>query len=275
MMRSVYAFLIVLAGLVLPLSATGQSPDKETLADIRQQLEVLYVNIQNLKRELSTTGSPSVNVEGNTSQERLDSIERALQRLTARTEELENRIERVVADGTFRISDLEWRLVELEGGDPATLDQGTTLGGETTVAPIDDPVRPANGPELAIGEQDDFEIALQSYEEGDYRSAVLRFEAFTQTYPDGPLSAAAHLYRGLALDGIDDTGQAARAYLQAFSANPNGDEAPAALFQLGLSLHALNQTSQACVTLSEVGIRFPGSAMVEKAQTARERIACP
>lgn len=275
MMRSVYAFLIVLAGLVLPLSATGQSPDKETLADIRQQLEVLYVNIQNLKRELSTTGSPSVNVEGNTSQERLDSIERALQRLTARTEELENRIERVVADGTFRISDLEWRLVELEGGDPATLDQGTTLGGETTVAPIDDPVQPANGPELAIGEQDDFEIALQSYEEGDYRSAVLRFEAFTQTYPDGPLSAAAHLYRGLALDGIDDTGQAARAYLQAFSANPNGDEAPAALFQLGLSLHALNQTSQACVTLSEVGIRFPGSAMVEKAQTARERIACP
>ena len=102
----------------------------------------------------------------------------------------------------------------------------------------------------------------------------MRFEAFTQTYPEGPLSAAAHLYRGLSLDGIGDTGQAARAYLTAFSANPDGAEAPAALFQLGLSLNALGQKSQACVTLSEVGVRFPGDVMAERADTARARIGC-
>ena len=40
-----------------------------------------------------------------------------MQRLTSKSEELENRINRIVSDGTTRIGDLEFRLVELEGGD--------------------------------------------------------------------------------------------------------------------------------------------------------------
>ena len=235
-MMKVRAFLIVV--LCWPGFSFAQA-DKETLADIRQQLEVLYVNIQTLKRELSTTGSPDVSLQGGGTQQRIDSIERALQRLTARTEELGNRIERVVADGTMRIGDLEWRLVELEGGDPSTLEESTTLGGDVSGVIAEESADPGHSPELAIGERDDFELALQAYEEKNFDAAVLRFEAFTQTYPEGPLSAAAHLYRGLSLDGIGDTGQAARAYLSAFSSNPDGAEAPAALFQLGLSLNAL------------------------------------
>ncbi len=232
------------------------------------------MNIQNLKRELSTTGAPSTGQQGGGMQERVDAIERSLQQLTARTEQLENRIDSVVADGTMRIGDLEWRLVELEGGDLAALEETTTLGGDPVVAvdpAVDDP---GHDPQLAIGETDDFELALQAYEEGDYQSAVVRFEAFNQTYPSGPLLAAAHLYRGLALDGLGDTGQAARAYLNAYTASPDGAEAPAALFQLGLSLNALGQRSQACVTLAEVGVRFPGDVMVEKAETARDRLGC-
>ena len=207
-------------------------------------------------------------------QERVDAIEASLRGLTARTERLENRIDRIVADGTMRIEDLEWRLVELEGGDLDALAETTTLGGETAVVAPEDTSDPGHGPELAIGEKDDFELALQAYEGGDYQTAVDLFVRFGQTYPEGPLSAAAHLYRGLALDGLGETGQAARAYLTAFSANPDGAEAPAALFQLGLSLNALGQRQQACVTLSEVGTRYPGDVMVERAETARARIGC-
>lgn len=264
--------LALTAFVLLPGAVWAQDPDPETLADIRQQLEVLYVSIQSLKRELSTTGAPSTNGQSGGMQERVDSIERSLQRLTARTEELENRIERIVADGSLRINDLEWRLVELEGGDLSALEEGTTLGGDPNIVVEDSD--PGHGPELAVGEQDDFELALQAYEEGNYESAIVRFEAFNETYPSGPLSAAAHLYRGLSLDGLGDTGQAARAYLTAFSANPDGAEAPAALFQLGLSLNALGQRSQACVTLSEVSVRYPGDPFVEKAEVARERIGC-
>ena len=126
-------------------------------------------------------------------------IEAEIQRLTAHTEELENRIELVVADGTMRIGDLEFRLVELEGGDLAALEHQTTLGGDPSVedAVVDGPTPAADGPELALGEKEDFDRALEAYEAEDYAQAVSLFEAFNTNYPSGPLSGAAHLYRGL------------------------------------------------------------------------------
>ena len=88
----------------------------QTLADIRQDLNILYVEVQRLKGELSTTQGPSVSVAAGSVLERVQSIETELQRLTALSEELQFRVERVVQDGTNRVGDLEFRLVELEGG---------------------------------------------------------------------------------------------------------------------------------------------------------------
>jgi hypothetical protein len=62
----------------------------------------------------------------------MDTIEATLARLTARTEEVELRLNRVVSDGTNRIGDIEYRVCELtEGCDPATLAATPTLGGDT------------------------------------------------------------------------------------------------------------------------------------------------
>lgn len=264
----------IVVAILLPGIAVAQA-DKQSLADVRQELEVVYVMIQGLKKELSTTRSPGMMNAGGSFQERIDAIESALSRLTERTEELENRIEKIVADGTMRIGDLEFRLVELEGGDVSKLGKTTTLGGAAAVkAPAVVSDDPGDGPALAVGEQDDFDRALQAYEQGDYKAAVQSFQTFNESYPSSPLSAAAHLYRGLSLEGLGQTADAARAYLNAFSVDPNGAEAPAALLQLGLSLSALGQTSQACVTLAEVGVRFPDDVMVAKANTARNRIGC-
>ncbi len=263
----------------LPFMAVGQETlgegDRRTLADIRQELSVVYVMVQRLKRELATTTSPGIANAGGSFQERIDAIEFALQRLTARTEKLENRVELIVADGTMRIGDLEFRLVELEGGDLSVLGETTTLGGDPDLAGQgEDNGDTGHGDELAVGEQDDFDRALLAYEESDYVMAIALFEAFNATYPAGPLSAAAHLYRGLSLERLDENAEAARAYLDAFSVSPDGPEAPAALLQLGLSLHALGQDEQACVTLAEVAFRFPGDAMIDRAEIARSRIGC-
>lgn len=269
--------LIFLA--LLPIAAVAQEKlsdgDRSTLADIRQELSVVYVMVQQLRRELATTTSPNIQNAGGSFQERIDAIEFALQRLTARTEELENRVELIVADGTMRIGDLEFRLVELEGGDLGALAETTTLGGDPDMARQgEDNGDPGHGDELAVGEQDDFDRALLAYEESDYLMAIGLFEAFNQTYPAGPLSAAVHLYRGLSLERLDENAAAARAYLDAFSVSPDGPEAPAALLQLGLSLHALGQVEQACVILAEVAFRFPGDAMIDRAEIARSRIGC-
>lgn len=255
-------------------TTTVFAQNAETLADIRQQLTVLNVEMKKLKRELSTTGGVSVNVAGTTVLERVNAMESELQRMTSKTEELEFRINQIVDDGTRRIGDLEFRLVELEGGDVSTLGQTSTLGGESqiTAPPVAQPT--GNGVQLAVGEKADFERAKTALSQGNYRAAADQFAAFNSAYPGGPLAAEADLRRGEALAGLGDIREAARAYLASFGAAPTGPLAPEALFHLGRSLGQLGQINEACVTLGEVGVRFPQSPMVSRAAQERQRMGC-
>lgn len=268
-------FASVMLLLPLPLAAQNQ----QTLADIRQELTVLHVEIQRLKRELSTTGAPSADLSGNTVLDRVGAIESELQQLTLQTEQMSHRIDRIVADGTNRIGDLEFRLVELEGGDIGALGETTTLGGGelpeavSVAVPADGAAGTAGG-ELAVGEQADFDAAGKLLAEGLYQDAAEKFTAFNQAYPGSPLAAAAEFSRGKALDGLGDTREAARAYLAAFSGNSSGPVAPKALFELGAALGRLGQTDQACVTLSEVSVRFPGAGPEAEARAEMAKLGC-
>ena len=105
-MFRVFAFVAIC---LFPMSGIAQER-VQTLADIRQDLNILYVEIQRLKGELSTTQGPSVSVATGSVLERVQNIETELQRLTALSEELQFRVERVVQDGTNRVGDLEFRL---------------------------------------------------------------------------------------------------------------------------------------------------------------------
>ena len=290
-----YIFVAVMGLMTAPAALMAQDND-QTLADIRQQLTVLSVEVQKLRRELSTTGAGSVETGGNSLLERVGTMESELQRLTSKTEEMENRINRVVSDGTNRIGDLEYRLVELEGGDLGALGETSTLGGgekPAVVAPAPDAGRavteitpgdgastsgsiitPINEAELAVSEKTDFERAQGALASGDFRSAADLFATFSQTYPGGPLAAEAELRRGEALTGLGDNREAARAFLAAFSADPEGPVAPQSLFELGRSLGTLEQTQEACVTLSEVAVRFPGAPQVSQAEAQRQTLGC-
>ena len=84
----------------------------------------------------------------------------------------------------------------------------------------------------------------------------------------------ADLLRGDALEGLGDTRSAARAYLEAFSADQRGTNAPSALFKLGSALGRLGQTNEACVTLGEVSARFPNSDAALEANSQMRNIGC-
>jgi len=273
------ALTVMVGGHALPVRAAGD----ETLADIRQELNILYVEVQRLKRELSTTGAPKVGVSGNTVLERVADMETELQRLTAKTEQLDHRINEVVKDGTNRIGDLEFRLVELEGGDVSKLKEATTLGGDVPAAAAPAAPVAATKPaqsaevdtsELAVGEKADFEAATTAYDNKEYARAAELYAGFNQTYPGSPLGPRASLNRGHALDAVGDTREAARAYLAAFTAEDTGPAAPEALYELGAALGRLGQGSQACVTLGQVGARFPGSNFVASAKTEMAKLNC-
>ncbi|KKL68288.1 hypothetical protein LCGC14_2126500 [marine sediment metagenome] len=126
---------------------------------------------------------------------------------------------------------------------------------------------PAAGPtcralrhaQLAVGEQADFDRAKEALDSGSFRTAADLFATFAQTYTGGPLTGEAHYWRGRALSELGEPSEAARAYLESFSGSPEGTRAPDALLQLALKLAELDQPVDACATMGEVPMRFPGT----------------
>jgi tol-pal system protein YbgF len=266
-----FAIAAVVLALAGPRVALAQD---QTLADIRQELTVLSVEVRKLRREMSTTGGVTPLAVDGSLLDRLNAIESALQRLTGNAEELQFRIERIVADGTNRIGDLEFRLVELEGGDVTRLGETSTLGGGDL--PATPSVAPVTQPQTQLAEQEsaDFERAQAALASGDFRAAADQFAAFDETYPGGPLEVEVALRRGQALEGLGDVREGARAYLAAFTLGQQSPQAPEALFRLGAALGRLGQSQEACLTLAEVAVRFPSSPFVADAQAARQNIGC-
>jgi tol-pal system protein YbgF len=261
--------------------------NSQTLADIRQELSVLFVEIQRLRGELNTTGGASGSGASGTLLDRVATIEAEVTRLTSLTERLQIDVDSVVRDGTNRIGDLEFRLCELEAAcDISSLGETPSLGGVTPTtgggAPAPAPVTSTALPEtgntgglnLAVAEQADYDRARASFEAGTFADAAVLLQSFTDTYPGSPLSADAHYLRGQAEANQSRWSPAARAYLAAFTAAPDGTRAPAALTALGGALGQLGQTADACVTLGEVAVRYPGSAAVADAQAEMSRLSC-
>lgn len=250
----------------------------QSLADIRQELTVLHVEMQHLRRELSTTSGPTFSRPPEALLDRLDALESELRALTARTEELEGRVRRIVADGTRRVGDLEFRLVELEGGDVSRLGETTTLGGADAGGGLPPAVAPlpgtAPGGEMALGEEAAFETALAAQQAGDHAAAAEGFARFLETYPGGALSAEAHYWRGEALAAQGDWRAAARAFLDAYSGDPQGPRAAEALWKLGVGLDRVGQRDDACLTLAEVAPRFPGTPAAAGAEAEMQSLGC-
>ena len=212
----------IVAALFCAVLASPVHAQDQTLADIRQELTVLFVELQGLKRELSTTGGAQPSLAGDTLQ-RVDQIERALQQLTAQTENLEFRIDRVVSDGTNRIGDLEFRLCELEAGcDIGALGNTPMLGGEapakaTVASVVAAPVTPTDTAELAVGERADFEAALARLQAGDGVAAAEAFSRFVEAYPGSPLTPEAHFHKAEAFAVLNRHRDAGLAFLDTIS----------------------------------------------------------
>lgn len=265
---------------LLPVYAAAQSsPDPETLSDIRTELTQLYAEIEALKAEMaSDQGGQATAQLGGPAVLRLDTIEQQLRQVTGQVEQIRFRMDQIVADGTRRIGDLEFRLVELEGGDLSALGETPTLGGNTTqmasVVPVQPDDNAEDGVELAVAEESDFDAATQSLGDGEFANAVLQFGQFLSNYPGGPLSARALFHMGEAQEGLGQHKEAARAYLDSFTAQPNGNYAPQALMRVALSLNELGKIDNACQTLNEVLARYPNSAVIEQTRSSQQSLGC-
>lgn len=269
------AFLILVAG----------AARAENVADVQAELSKLNSQIGQLREELVKTGPvQGLPVAPATALTRLDQLEAELRRLTNRYDILANDIRRIVEDASNRVGDIEFRLTEIEGGDTAMLGQPAPLGGGLTDSRPPLPrgatatgteAAGAATPQLAMTEKGDFDAAVAAQEGGDNARAAALFETFLATYPGGPLSSEAQFRRGEALSAGSDWRGAARSYLDAFSGAPEGPLAAKSLYRLGVSLGRLGQTEEACLTLAEVGSRYPGSEVTSDVATEQRALSCP
>lgn len=281
-----FARVLTLAAALCAASGALAQDKAETLAQMRTELQALAGQLQALKAELVSGGQAAIQAAGGTSAlDRMNAMEAELSRLTAATEQVQIRVEKVVADGTNRVGDLEFRICELEEGcDPANLPVAESLGGPATAPVTGGGAVPATGStaitpaapavELAVNEQADFDRAKAKFDAGDNAGAATAFGTFVQNYPGGPLTGEAQFLQGEALSKASDTSGAARAYLAAFSGAPEGPRAAASLLKLGAALGLLGQTQDACITLGEVPVRFPQAPEAGEATKAMQGLGC-
>ena len=262
------------------LGFASPAPAAQNVADIRSELNVLNGQIEQLRNELvRSSAAGGLPTEAAPALTRLDQLEAELRRLTDRIDVLTNDLDRIVEDASNRVGDIEFRLTELEGGDTSVKPEPAPLGGGITrpkPRPFPPDMPPPDTPSvLASTERSDFDAAVKAADAGDNAKAAALFATFLSTYPGGPLSTDAQYRRGQALAATADWKGAARSFLDAFSGAPQDPRAPHALYHLAVSLGNLGQINEACLTLSEVDSRYPGSEVAGDVAAQRVTLACP
>ncbi|MEM7242730.1 MAG: tetratricopeptide repeat protein [Pseudomonadota bacterium] len=256
--------LLFSAILFLGGTAFAQEEDAvRSLADMKLEISFLSAQMDGLRTELLQSNAALSQTNTGDALNRVALIEQELRTLTGQLEELEHRIDQTIKQTEAKIGQLNARLSDLEGA-PAESQVASTSN--TDDIPL--------GLELTVSEKEDFESAKSMLDANDFNGAAAAFGAFVETYPGGPLTAFAHLYRGQAFSGEENWKQAGVSYLASFSAAPKKAPGDEALFGLAESLSKLGKSAQACASLSELPARFEQSRFVAKAAELSEQLAC-
>ena len=129
---------------------------------------------------------------------------------------------------------------------------------------------------LKSEEDEIFANALNFFDSGNLDESEKTFSNLIEKYPTSSYLPNAFFWRAEVKARQENWIGSANDYLESFSLNPNGEYAPKTLFGLGVSLGAIGEKEQACLTLDEVGMRFPdiGSVLSEDIDKAKKLLNC-
>ncbi|AXC49133.1 hypothetical protein DRW48_05060 [Paracoccus suum] len=273
----------------LPDQAQATAADPASLAAMRADLAALGKALQSLRAELRASGPAGFAIAGGTGAiDRMDRMEVEIARLTGEVEAMRNRVEAAITEGSTRAGDIEFRLCEMEPGCDlgalttsqldAAVDGAPDVPAPDLATPMPTPIPgtvPPDGTAAPSGEAADMDRARQAAAAGDHASAAQLFGAFATDHPGSPLAPEALYLQGEALAAAGDGPGAANAWLQAFTANPAGDHAAASLLGLADVMAKSGKTEDACLFLTDVPARFPGTPAALEAVSRAEAQGCP
>lgn len=297
--RQFVTFLAPLLFVVIgPLIQPAWAQNAE-MRGLIQRLESMESTMQDIQREVFRSGggrslSTSRDGEGaaprrgsGTSEVRISEIEGAMADLTSAVElighqvdVLETRLDKLVGDIDFRLSQIE-RSVRALGA-----------GGEGTLAPISAAPAPADRtaavpepvsePEALRGvlpegtPEERYAFARSLLSRLDYDAAETAFAEFLAEHDDHVLAGNAQYWLGETFYVRGNYSEAASAFIEGYQRFPDGSKAPDNLLKLAMSLAALGQKSDSCATFAELLSRFNDADdnLTRRATQEQVRLGC-
>lgn len=109
-----------------------------------------------------------------------------------------------------------------------------------------------------------------------YDAAGKSFEEFIKAHPKDPLIGNAYYWAGETYYVRQNYVQAADYFRQGFEAMPEGPKAGDNLLKLAMTLSALDRSSEACIVLKQVAVKYGknSTTLKQKAETERSRLGC-
>ena len=264
-MRAAAAPLFGLAMALGLASGAAAQVDRYEFLQMKKQLEEMQAELGRLRGVIAAGGG-------------IAAVEDELKRLVGQVERLEFAQRQHEAATKQKMLDLEYRIIELEGGDPSILFQEETSPAPAPArAPAAAPTQQGGGvlgvltsrADVSGAERADFDAALAAAQSGDSRVARAAFERFLTDHPGSALAPEAHYRLGEVHFTAGEYRAAAERFIDGAELNPAAPTAPESLLKLGITLGLLGNREVGCATLREVPSRYPQAAE-QIARAARE-----
>jgi tol-pal system protein YbgF len=207
-----------------------------------------------------------------------------------RVDLFEQRLEKLVADVDFRLTEIEIGIAELGGNiatlieaqqaaaqapppaqEPAPQVQTAARAAEAAVETVvQEPILPEGTPQVQ------YAYARSLLTRLDYQKAEEAFTEFLALNGEHELAGNAQYWLGETYYVRQKYAEAATAFVAGFQQFPTGIKAPDNLLKLGMSLAQLGQREDACATLRELLIRFTDAEdrITRRAEQEQARIGC-
>ncbi len=283
--RAVIALLVGLgaaAGPSLPMAQAQVS---------RADVDDLRFRLRRLERDFNALRGSDQDIPSSLAtrfQNRLNQMERTIQNLTNKVEDLIHRVEKFEKERETFETDTDYRLGLLEKragvkvgarrtkpAPPADAGPKQDSAGQESAGRETGEKEPATASAPSIlppgKEIDQYRFAIGKLRQARYDRAAKAFQEFLRRHPKGRFAGNAHYWLGETYYAQGKFELAAIRFSDGFRTFPKHPKAPDNLLKLGMSMAHLKKTKEACKTWAELKRRYPSAPGYVKRKAAQER----
>ncbi len=283
------------AGPVLPVLPAAQAQVS------RADVDDLRYRLRRLERDFNALRGGDRDIPSSLAtrfQDRLNQMERTIQSLTGKVEDLTHRVEKLEKDRKAFETDTDYRVGLLEkragvkvGARPAKpaprADAGQTQDGAgqdstgQNRAGQDSAGQGSSEKEPAVAsapsilppgkEIEQYRFAIGELRQARYDRAAEAFQEFLRRHPEGRFAGNAYYWLGETYYAQQNFRLAAIRFADGFKKFPKHPKAPDNLLKLGMSMAHLKKTKEACASWAELKRRYPSAPGYVKRKAAQER----